>query len=357
MGIERLSDIYKSRKRFATYAKTLLFHFPLLGRHLESNKYLDYAARGINIRSLLQCAPTELLTDSEREMIQSQISHGEEELRKLKQKLSSHSLSDAPDFTKVIWMYWDKGLDAAPEIVKLAHRSWVAMNPDYEIRFLDSKSVVSIADFDAVFKLSSLDLGMAHKTDYIRTYLLAHYGGVWADSTTFCWTPLSEWLDKPIVETGFFIFRQPKSRQDRQIANWFMASVKGNSITVGLFKALNHYLFEPRCTSLQMRKYKYYSHYKEVSREGTGYQFLTRMEREHAYPYHFYHYLFNELVQQPEITPLWNTLQQSRNEFVGSNGPIAGVLVSKQSYKGSYPSSETCQSRVKALCKRIDIAP
>lgn len=255
---------------------------------------------------------------------------------------------------KIIWTFWDKGLDSAPDVVKLAYENWVELNPDYEVRFLDNESLLELADFDSLFHNASLKLGLAHRSDYVRTYLLARFGGVWVDSTSFCWKPLDEWLPKATKQTGFFVFRQPPSRHDRQLANWFIASSPGNPLTVELFRALDAFVFKPRETLLTMRKYKYYAHYRELSRTGTGYPLLEKMEGEGWYPYHFYHYLFNEVVARGEARAIWEKVADYSDRFVGSHGPLDGVYVSKQTYRGKYRESETYRERVEKLNRLLE---
>ena len=50
---------------------------------------------------------------------------------------------------KIIWMYWDKGLESAPEVLKLSRLSWEAQNPDWEVRFLDDSTIIQYLDYKA----------------------------------------------------------------------------------------------------------------------------------------------------------------------------------------------------------------
>ncbi len=258
------------------------------------------------------------------------------------------------EIPKVVWMYWNSGLKSAPEVVQLAYQSWKVQNPDWEVYFLDDSSIGQYLDTKAIFKLSSLDLTVAHKSDFIRTYLLASHGGVWADSTTFCWQPLSRWLFDETLDTGFFVFRQPEGTKDRQITNWFIASSIRNPITTGLFNALCDYLFKPREVVLTMRHRRCYVHYENISRTGTDYRLLNTMERENTYPYLFYHYLFNEVVAADGAKGVWQRVVLARNNYAKRKGEIGDAFVSKQTYKGDYVFSETYVSRRKMLMSQIE---
>ena len=42
---------------------------------------------------------------------------------------------------KIIWSYWDQGLNNAPNFIKLCLLNWKKYCKGWDIRFLDSKSV------------------------------------------------------------------------------------------------------------------------------------------------------------------------------------------------------------------------
>ena len=268
------------------------------------------------------------------------------------------TLKDLPNgehtIPKIIWMYWNRGLNSAPDLVRLAYQSWVTLNPDYEVRFLDDNSIRQYVDTEQLFKISSVELTVAHKSDFIRTYLLATQGGIWADSTTFCWQPLDNWLADETRDSGFFVFRQPDERKDRQITNWFIASSRNNPITTMMLGALCNYLFKSREVVLTMRKPRHYARYNHISRTETGYHLLHAMEYKNTYPYFFYHYLFNEVVRKPVAREIWQEVITARNSHVKNQGEIGDALVSKQTYKGEYPESDTYLSRKKMLLDLLD---
>jgi hypothetical protein len=128
-------------------------------------------------------------------------------------------------------------------------------------------------------------LTQAHKSDFIRAALLAYQGGIWADSTTFCWLPLNDGLATETQTVGGFVFRQPKERNDRQITNWCIASSRNNVITSMMFNTLCDYLFNPREVWLTMRKPRHYDHYENIS--GTGYTSLGTWSARTATPISF----------------------------------------------------------------------
>lgn len=257
------------------------------------------------------------------------------------------------DIPKIIWIYWDKGLDSAPEVVKSGYQSWKSMNPDYEIRFLNETNVQDYFDFNSLFFKLSMDIGIAHKSDFIRIYLLSRFGGVWVDSTTFCWKPLSQWLDTETKDCGIFLFKQAPDRKDRQIKNWFIASSKGNPVTVSMLKALTEYNFRPRPHTLSICKFEEFRHLSTLSREGTGIETLNTIESWGGYPYFYFHYLFNDVVKTGIEKSIWNIAKRKINNHTNADGEIGDAYVSKQNYNPKYMASHKYQERIDALLKQI----
>lgn len=248
--------------------------------------------------------------------------------------------------SRKIWIYWDKGIEAAPDVVKVAFESWKKLNPDFEVIFLDEEKIQTYFDFKSLFYNLTIDAGIAHKSDFIRTYMLARFGGVWADSTTFCWVPLSSWLPMNMTDCGFFVFKQHPDRKDRQIKNWFIASSKGNPIIIAMLKALVDYNFKERDRTLGIINISDYSHFPGISREGTGYEVLKQLEEIGTYPYFYFHYLFNEAVKSDKTKKLWDIAKLSANNHVNATGKIADAFVSKQNYRSKYMQSEIYKERV-----------
>lgn len=285
--------------------------------------------------------------------LESDIDKATTQLESLK-SAAAQKPSTTNEIPKIVWMFWDKGLDNAPDVVKLSVESWKHFNPDYEIRVLDDVSINNYLSPKQIFKISSVDLTIAHKSDYIRTYLLSVYGGVWTDSTTFCWKPLDEWLPDFTNTTGFFVFHQNSSRQDRQIKNWFLASSAGNPIMKSMLAALTSYIFKPRSVVLTLRKPRHYMHLSGISRVDTGYNLLTTLENRNTYPYFFYHYLFNEVVKQGEAQRLWSKIRSSKTlEHSYDPNDQYYQLISKESYKKNHINNSGYIARKEKLNRLI----
>lgn len=149
---------------------------------------------------------------------------------------------------KIIWIFWHSGLEGAPDVVHRSLTTWQHFNPDHEVRFLtlvDAETVLGV-DLEALFAKLTVDMGWAGKSDMIRMMLLAKFGGVWADATTFCLKPLSEWLHDEVRTNGFFCFRRPENVADREMISWFLASIPGHPLISRTLARSHVFLFKYR---------------------------------------------------------------------------------------------------------------
>lgn len=269
--------------------------------------------------------------------------------------LSSQEIAGGEN--KVIWMFWDSGLASAPEVVKLSHASWVAMNPDYQVILLDNKTIQHQLGFDffAVFKGMTVDLGAAGKSDLLRLYLLNRFGGVWADATTFCKQPLTTWLD--ISTTGFFCFRE-KHSDDRQLVSWFLAAHKGNAIIQDLLQDSLNYLTKPRKVVLDIRGLTSTRLLAEktdlISAAGSGHRLLSLLEKKYCAPYFWMFYLFNEVVKLPRHQSVWQQIMLQNNQYAELDDEFDVFRVSvvaKQTYREKYIVQPLYQQRYQYMLK------
>lgn len=125
---------------------------------------------------------------------------------------------------KTIWVYWHCELDEAPEVVRMGFQSWVDMNPGWTVTFLTESNLETFIEPP----LASRPRKIQWRADVIRLALLARYGGVWVDITSFCTKPLDHWLPL-VMESGFFAF--PDSYPGRLVNNAFLAAVPGEYLT------------------------------------------------------------------------------------------------------------------------------
>jgi mannosyltransferase OCH1-like enzyme len=177
----------------------------------------------------------------------------------------------------ILWIFWKQGENAAPDLVKYCIHSWRSRNSGWDVRILDATNVsrfVSMSDVPD-------SISVQHYADILRLRLLDEQGGVWADATTLCASPLDHWL-APLTQTGFFAFSRPGP--DREISNWFLASEPGGVV-------INHW-----------------------RRAADAYWKASRK----ADHYFWQHYLFEWLtVRNSDVHALWATTPR-----ISADGPL-----------------------------------
>ncbi|WP_081455250.1 capsular polysaccharide synthesis protein [Roseibium aggregatum] len=124
---------------------------------------------------------------------------------------------------KKIFVYWNTGIENAPENCRFCVKSWQLFNPNWDLVILDDAAAENILPRSTFPK----DMAIAHYADLLRTTLLSKNGGVWVDATCLCTKPLDDWLPMIFAQTSFFALQRPGI--DREISNWFLAS-KTNAI-------------------------------------------------------------------------------------------------------------------------------
>ena len=212
---------------------------------------------------------------------------------------------DKTTIPKTIWMMWLQGLDNAPYIVQKCYASWKKLNPDWNIVFLDESNYRDYVDIQKTLDTDN-KIEVQAKANLIRIQLLAKYGGVWIDSTCFCLIPLDNWLQEH-AKAGFFAFDRPSD--DRLMENWFMASSADCYLTKKLNDEANAYWLsnsglKRHRNDLISRLIKLFSLNRRVTRFTFSYPIRKVFK---AYPYHWFMYLFTELVRSDErFRQIWN---------------------------------------------------
>ncbi|WP_171052643.1 capsular polysaccharide synthesis protein [Ruegeria sediminis] len=125
-----------------------------------------------------------------------------------------------------IWIFWDTGIDNAPEVVRMCIESWKTNNPNWTVQVLSKETVAKFVDMPPL----SSEISIQSYSDLLRLKLLKERGGAWADATTFCVKPLDEWL--PVLgQRGFFAFFWTRETRwftwpgiTREVATWFLAA-------------------------------------------------------------------------------------------------------------------------------------
>ena len=122
---------------------------------------------------------------------------------------------------RVLWLLWLQGWNEAPLVARACLESWRRLNPAWEVRAIDGPGVAQYLSPPVFAQIAAVPKEPEAFADQIRIELLHAHGGVWADATAMCATPLDHRLPQR-MRTGFFAFARPTP--DRIIASWFLAA-------------------------------------------------------------------------------------------------------------------------------------
>ena len=129
----------------------------------------------------------------------------------LKQYAPSYSVlpfSRNDEYKDVIWQLWLQGEDEAPLLVKRCLASVRQHAAGRKVVLLTEENLsdfIQLPDY-ILAKHQQGIISRTHLSDYIRTLLLAQYGGTWIDATCL----LSREIPTDILNSDFFIFTNPQ---------------------------------------------------------------------------------------------------------------------------------------------------
>ena len=209
---------------------------------------------------------------------------------------------------RTIWTLWHQGFADAPPLVQACLESWRRFNPGWRVIALDRHSLPDYYDIAEVIDPARPDLDVIKISNLTRLCLLRCYGGLWTDATVFCLRPLDDWLDAA-YDAGFFAFRNPA--KDRMLATWLIASEPDNPLLVALHAAFLDFVNRRPFSNQNTAFGRYVVDRltpilrKDVRRTGLWLNPLVQSLLR-AYPYFFFHYLFNRLIlTRPDLRALW----------------------------------------------------
>lgn len=92
-----------------------------------------------------------------------------------------------------VWVFWDTGIETAPEIVKLCYSTLKKVNPDMNVILLTAKNYSDFITFPDFIEKKYKDglITKAQFSDILRFGLLTNYGGIWIDSTIYVTQPFN----------------------------------------------------------------------------------------------------------------------------------------------------------------------
>lgn len=129
---------------------------------------------------------------------------------------------------KKIWVFWDNK-NNIPSIVQKCYEIITKQCPDYDFIQLNMENYGEYVNDENILKiLKDEKLGIALKSDVLRTYLMIKYGGFWMDSSIILLQSL-DWIYKLNEKDEYDIFmfkaNYHSSRDDKPVLeSWFIAS-------------------------------------------------------------------------------------------------------------------------------------
>ena len=175
----------------------------------------------------------------------------------LQQLIESHRQDELPhEHSHKVWMCWLQGMEEAPEIVKVCHRSLQRYLPDREIVVVTQKNINQYVTFpehvDRKFKEGKIP--MAQYSDLLRLELLTRYGGTWIDATVLCtgFDSQENELKQKIqtcLNADLFFFQHLKKGDDsfHGISNWFITASSNQKVLLILRDMLYQYWKDYDC--------------------------------------------------------------------------------------------------------------
>ncbi len=160
---------------------------------------------------------------------------------------NKYSIVKKSKIPNVIYTYWhDNNL---PIFVKKCINSWERYNSSYDIIILNKDNISKYIPFD-IFKLK---YAKTHQqiADFIRIYVLSHYGGIWLDSTIYLNKSL-DWIHSYQVNensefVGFKINGTCKyegTLPQPIVENWFLSCIPNSQFMKDwndMFFSMNNY--------------------------------------------------------------------------------------------------------------------
>lgn len=172
--------------------------------------------------------------------------------------------------SKTIWFCWLQGLENAPEIVKVCHRSLERYlgSIGYEIVVIDERnwrSYVELPDY-VIRRRERRQIPPAHFADLLRLELLIRYGGTWIDSTVLCTGFKFQDSGLRLLEADLFMFQYTRPGSDKWegIGNWFISASTNNEVLMVLRDMLYAYWREHDCVLSYYLFHLFFSMLREV---------------------------------------------------------------------------------------------
>ena len=167
-----------------------------------------------------------------------------------------------------VWVCWLQGMEQAPEIVKVCHRSLQRHLTDREIVVVTQENINQYVTFPEHVerKFQQGKIPMAQYSDLLRIELLTRYGGTWVDATVLCTGDVAQngnsaqtahqgmvtqipqkWQQCLDVDLFFFQHLKKGDEGFHGISNWFITASSNQKVLLILRDMLYQYWKDYDC--------------------------------------------------------------------------------------------------------------
>ena len=163
-----------------------------------------------------------------------------EYLEKYSYVLDNIKIQETSDkFQNKIWQLWLQGEGNMPPIVKKCHKTIKKFHKENVI-LLTKENLKDYVDLPNYIeeKYKKGIISHAHYSDMVRLFLLAKYGGLWADSTIF----LTEKIPDEILKSDFFTFKSTESENLKFIQNLEQFKIYSNHLNAIITFGTSYFL-------------------------------------------------------------------------------------------------------------------
>lgn len=131
-----------------------------------------------------------------------------------------------------VWVFWDQGMDKAPDVVQKCYASLQKNLTNKNICLLTNNNYRDYVDFPDYIqaKIDNGIISKTHMSDLLRLELLLKYGGTWIDATVFC---SSESIPEYMFNSDLFVFQCLKPGlvgHSNVLSSWFMHAKTDSNI-------------------------------------------------------------------------------------------------------------------------------
>lgn len=129
---------------------------------------------------------------------------------------------------RTIWSYWEQGRHDLKGLNKICMNDWGSLNPGWEHRILEEADIYQIfPELRQIFKEHPRTV--QQRSDMLRIWLLAQFGGIWADASLLPLKPLDSFVEQVVAPAGFFAFT---FSDPGHVTSWFLAAMPRNSLVL-----------------------------------------------------------------------------------------------------------------------------